>query len=196
MHRLKSGLVVIVGFSLGLWSSPAAAEPRARLFQLDDAETSAFVGAHRIAFCAPRGRETRTGTEFDLVSADHWRHGIVSLTSLDAHAVRFLGRGSYGLAVARRSALAGIDLHPLSLEGGLVLSVLNLDVIDDDWSLAMFWPGATACASIKLGPITLSAVARSEYWWRWFGRDRYATSVGVMLGLLQKPVRLRAVHRR
>lgn len=54
------------------------------------------------------------------------------------------------------------------------------------FSVGMMWPAATARSILALGPITILLETRSEYWWRWFGPDRYVRSVGIAIGLEQR----------
>jgi len=170
-------------------SPPAAAEQQARLFRMQQAQPSLLLGANRLCFRAPGVAAQDTGTELEFGSSLSWRYGRWGLASVDTSAFRFLGAGDYGLSVLRKYALAGVRVRPVSLQAGVLLSLLNADLIGDRFSIGALWPGAAARATVTMGPLVVAAVVRTEYWWRWLGSDRYVRSIGLTVGIVQRPLR-------
>ena len=107
-------------------------------------------------------------------------HAEVALEALDSK--------SFALVLPRYSYVAGVRLGPIEPELGVSFSLLNLDVIHKEFSFGLLSPGARGGIALDLGAVRLSAVATTEYRWRWLGDQDYRLrSLLLTLSLQQFP---------
>lgn len=184
-HTLPTAAVALIVLS---WGAAAFAEVlvEPRLFRVADAQRRIYFEVDSLSLNRPMGRSVGGGTELALGGELGWRMSPWVIDNLQTNAIRFLGPGNYGLTILRQGTMAGLAAGPIALQAGIAVSILNADVMEDQFSVGMMWPAATARALVQLGPLTVSLETRSEYWWRWFGSDRYVRSLGIAIGLEQR----------
>lgn len=187
MIRACAALAAVGVICLGAVAAADGAAQQPSLFRVADAESRWVFAASRVGFHRPRAFSEEAGMEFELGSEIHWSVSPWAISNFQTTAFKFLGSGNYGLSAARQTSAAGVQVGPLALQGGVCISVFNADLLDDRFSMGLLWPGAIARSSVRLGAATIAVAGRAEYWWRWFGPDRYAVSIGVSVGLDQAP---------
>jgi hypothetical protein len=165
-----------------------SAPVRGRAFDLASAERRAGVGVARIEDRATDARRYEPGLELRWTDELGWDSSAWAVRNGFGASLRLLHDG-YALSLGQSTGLSGARLGPLQLVGGVGVSVLNASWDDGDLGFGMFWPRSSAGVCFDIGAARVDVIAHVEYLWNWFGADRFARGLGIMVSWPRAPVR-------
>ncbi|AKU99062.1 hypothetical protein AKJ09_05726 [Labilithrix luteola] len=120
-----------------------------------------------------------------ISGADPWQNGLditaslglsprvpwLRLAGFQAFVFRAFDSKSFSVTPFFQGLEGGVKLGFLELGASVGVSAVSVDIAHTDWSVGFLQPRTSALAGLSFRDVHLRALAFSEYYWRWVGRD-------------------------